>query len=157
MKISNYFLRFNNEYSKAFQQSRLISQIPIFIIAVITLCEIGQDLYLISQENNIGAEAWESIKEAHTFLFLIATLFGGRFLLMFSTTRIAFWFSQIIWLGGFLVLRFFASDLSNGGCTKNVFPMAGETLSYLYVFYMIFSPVRQFLTLFFSLFKVFAK
>lgn len=157
MKVKDFFLRFNNEYSKTFQKSRIISQIPLYTIAVITLCEIGWTIYLTSQVDNIHAELWESIKESLTFLSLVAAMFLGRFLLMFSASKIAFWFSQVIWLISLITLHSFTADLSQGGCTKNMFPMAGQTLSIIYALYMLGSPLHQIALLLFSLNKVFSK
>ena len=147
----------NEAYFKTFQETQLLSQIVSFSISVMIAIMFADFIYRISQVSEFSPELQESIIKNIINDLFIFSLFGSRFLLLFSKRKILFWLSQVIWLAAFITLLSQFAPPKFGGCTKNMFPIFGETLSYVFVAYLIFSPLRQFITLLVSIVRIFIK
>lgn len=147
----------NEAYFKTFQETRLLSQIVSFSIAIMIALMFADFIYRISQVSEFSAELLESIIKNIINDLFVFLLFGSRFLLLFSKRKTLFWLSQIIWLVVFTTLLSQFAPPEFGGCTKNMLPIFGETLSYVFVAYLIFSPLRQFITLLVSIVRIFVK
>jgi hypothetical protein len=140
--IKKFFSRFSNEYAQTFQKTRLISQIPLFVIAIINFMEILRIIQAISQTENVS---WEAVKAAIVFPILIGAIFFSRFLLLFSVAKTSFWISQILWLFSLITIHFFLADFQNH-CL--------DVTSLIYAIYILGSPLHQFIILLFSINKV---
>lgn len=153
--------KWSETYFNLFLDTRLLTQIVSFVFAVLMFLVLGESIYItavqfctLPQGEILPDRLADFVKESIVGIFT-AILFSIRFLLLFSKNKTSIWFSQLVWMILFLTLWLQASSLENGGCTKNVFPFYGESLSYALVFYMLLSPIRQILTLIGSFFKLF--
>lgn len=98
--MKKYILQWSDNYKQIFQKTRLLSQIPVFILAVIAFFELGYSLYWFLKAENPADWVIPSIIRG----FLLAILFLARFLLLFSKSKISFCISQGIWLIYFIAL-----------------------------------------------------
>jgi hypothetical protein len=157
MIVKAFLTRFSNEYAVTFLKCRLMAQIPLFVIALLTVFEIGERIQSISQTENMADETWVRIKEVFAFLLIIATIFFSQFLLLFSKAKTAFWSSQILWLISLVALYSAAAYFRQGSCLHDLFPVYGQALTFSYLLYMSGSPLYQLILLIFSLNRVFFK
>jgi hypothetical protein len=137
MRIEQYVSAWSNNYRIIFQKSRLISQIPVFILLIIALCEAGDWLIRFSPE--------EDIPLSRIFEFVLYSLIpiiplSLRFVLLFSKSKISFWFSQFFWLTIFLWFGYYFTQRQTPPCLR--------TEEALMFFYLIGSSIRQIITLF---------
>ena len=151
MKAKHFISNWIENYQSAFRQTRLVSQIPVFVFAVISFCEIGQVVVAISIADNV---AWDIALYALAFSFLMAFLYSTRFLLLFSKSKIYFGISQLIWLTYFIVLVNLNGFIFTGGRGCFYYLTAFDLIIILY---SACSFVRQIGTLIFSIAKVFKK
>ena len=151
MKAKYFISDWIENYQSVFRKTRLISQIPVFVFAVISFCEIGWMFADISVAENV---AWEIAINELTLSFLMASLYLIRFLLLFSKSKIYFGISQLIWLTYFIVLVNFNGFIFVGGGGCFYFFSAFD---FMIILYPAFSLARQIGTLIFSVAKVFKK
>lgn len=156
--MKKLILKWNESYFKTFHETRLLSQLFCFSVAVILLILSADSVsHLIQNKNVVSSEMWEIIIKEILFILFASVLFGFRFLLLFSKRKILFWLSQSLWLAAYVALLSARSAPEFGGCTKNAFPMFGEFLSYAFIAYLMFSPLRQIITLLASFARIFIK
>src|SRR5687768_6672775 len=98
--MKKYISQWSDNYQQIFQKTRLLSQIPVFVLAIVAFFEIGNSLYWFSKTENPADWVIPSIIRG----FLLAFLFLARFLLLFSKSKISFCISQGIWLIYFVTL-----------------------------------------------------
>lgn len=141
MKVKNYIAAWSDNYQLIFQKSRLLSQIPIFIIAVVWFCE---SIEPFTRGALPGEEPdWIYILKYSVFSLLIVFIFVFRFLLLFSKSKSKFFASQFLWILSFLWFLYYFSQ-PHGGCPK--------TFEAIMIFYFIGSSIRQIISLFLSFF-----
>ena len=135
--------KWSNLYFQTSRNARLLTQIVTFSLAIMLIIDSTEFIYGVSKADNVSPEMFDSILKSFSLEIFVALLFGSRFLLMFFKRKVWFWFSQFIWIFsiGFLLSQTASTEF--GGCTKNVFGMFGETLSYLLVAYLLLSPLHQ--------------
>lgn len=141
MQVKSFISQWSNNYRLIFQKSRLISQIPIFIIAVMAICQI---VWTLDIWTKYPEASFDIIAKDLLFHFSIAGLFLFRFILLFFNSKLLFWFAQAIWLTYFIGLRLSADSAVY--CTKNIFPTS-EGVSIILAIYMLGSCLRQLLSL----------
>ena len=149
MRVKDFISDWIENYQSIFRQTRLISQIPVFVFAVISFCDIGRVVAAISVADNV---AWDIVVNALALQFLLAFLYLTRFFLLFSKSKIYFGISQLIWLAYFIVLVSFNGFIFAGGrgCFYHL-----TAFDFIVILYPAFSLVRQLGTLIFSVVKVF--
>ena len=141
--MRKFILKLNDSYVKTFLLTKLFSQFVVFIITIILVLELTGFINAVVSAQSISDEMrWSIYKTTASYLLLIF-LFGSRFLLLFSKRKLFFWISQIIWLTTYIALLLHTHSTEFGGCTKNMFPMFGEILSYIFVIYLLASPLQQ--------------
>jgi hypothetical protein len=152
------FLQWSRRYAETFRQTRLLTQLFSFCVALILLMSFVQSVMInYSFKGEVSARVWQNIINELTLQMCVALLFASRFALLFFKEKIYFWLSQIVWLITYLLIFSQLHSTEFGGCTKNMLPMLGENFSYVFVAYLIFSPLRQLVTLFTSFSGTFIK
>lgn len=149
MRGKDFISDWVEHYQSIFRQTRLISQIPVFVFAVISFCEIGRVFATISVADNV---AWDIVINVLALQSLLVFLYLTRFFLLFSKSKIYFGISQLIWLTYFIVLVNFNGFIFAGG--RGCFYYF-SVFDVIIIFYPAFSLVRQVGTLIFSVAKVF--
>lgn len=151
-------LRWNERYVETFRQTRLLTQLFSFCVALILLISFVQSvIFNYSFKGEVSPKVWQDVTNELTLQLFVALLFASRFVLLFFKKNTYFWLSQIVWLITYLVILSQLHSTEFGGCTKNLLPMFGENFSYVFVAYLIFSPLRQLVTLFTSFSRTFLK
>ena len=151
-------LRSSARYSETFRRTRLLTQIFAFCVALILLMNFAHSaLRLYAVQINVSDETWRAVIKELTLQISIAMLFATRFALLFFKKNVSFWLSQFVWLVTYLVIVSQVHSTQSGGCLKNMLPAFGENFAYVFVAYLVFSPLRQFVTLFASLSGTFRK
>ena len=166
------FGKWLDEYRKNYLKTRFVSQLPAFLISLLALLSLYNNLYAgylnqIYVESN-GQYFWIS----NFFHVLIAAFFGFRFVLLFFNSKKSFWFSQLFWIIGLTTL-FVWSIYTKGGfyelfdklfnvpkgvapcfdCNNSYFSNASDSLETLVSTYFFLSPIRQFFTIVISTFR----
>jgi hypothetical protein len=153
--MTTAFLKWSESYIESFRRTRFLTQIFSFCMALILLLDFGRAIYFnFTYEGGISSELKFTIAKELSMLIFFAFLLAMRFSLLFLKDKKYFWLSQFVWLFTYLML---VSQISGVGCTKNTFPIFGETLSYIFVAYLFFSPIRQISTLLVSFVRIFIK
>jgi hypothetical protein len=141
----NAFLRWLGGCLETFRYTRFPTQLFCFSVALMLILNVAESVYVnaaiiakMSPQRRLGIVGELSIPLFFAFLLAV------RFALLFLKDKKYFRLSQFVWLFTYLTL---VSQISAAGCTKNAFPIFGETLSYIFVPYLFFSPVRQIATL----------
>jgi len=151
-------LRWSERYVETFRQTRFLSQLFSFSVALILLMSVAQSvMFHYSFKGEISPKVWQNITNELTLQVFVGLLFASRFSLLFFKKNVYFWLSQIVWLITCLVILSQLHSTEFGGCTKNMLPMFGENFSYVFVAYLIFSPLRQLVVLFASFGRMFIK
>ena len=89
-----------NNYQLVFQKTRIFSQIPVFILSVVTFLELKRHLYGFTVAESPADWVIPAIFQS----FILFALLFARFLLLFSKSKISFCISQIIWAIYFLLI-----------------------------------------------------
>lgn len=153
--MSRAFLRWSESYLESFRQTRFLTQIFSFCMALVLVLDvIGAIHFNLTYEGEISSQLKLAIAEEWSLQIFFAFLLALRFSLLFLKEKKYFWLSQFVWFFTYLML---VSQLSGIGCTKNAFPIFGETLSYIFVAYLFFSPIRQIATLIVASVRIFIK
>lgn len=152
--MKKLLLRFSESYFETFRFTRLLSQLFAFYVGVALTINVVDTIYFFTISDAPSPEIRQYLIKQLSITAFTAFLFVGRFALLFFRKAPFFWLSQFFWLFTYLFLY---SQISNSGCTKNAFPEFGEHFSYIFVLYIIFSPLRQLLTLLASFGRLFVK
>ena len=155
--MKKIILSWNKYYIEIFRQTGLLSQLFSFIVALILTLDFTSLIYNISSQNEISLEIRQAVIKELFIKIFIALLFAARFFLLFSRDKIYFWLSQFVWLFTYLTLLSQLAAPEFSGCTKNAFPMFGENFAYVFVTYLIVSPLKQLTLVLISLSKMFVK
>jgi len=153
------FTKFSEAYLQTFQESRFLTQIFAFPMAIVLFLYSSDLIYRLNTYNGeISPELWISVKADLIVILLTAALFASRFLLLFSRNIISFWFSQFIWLATIITIYWQISPPPFGVvCAKNMLPAYDQGLGLILMSYLFFSPIRQLITLVASIARIFAK
>ncbi len=167
------FAKWLDKYQKTFLETRLVSQLPTFLIALISLLSLYSNLragYLFPE---YVKTYWQYFWIPIAFHILVALFFGSRFVLLFFSSKKSFWFSQLFWIFGLITLFawcaytkdslygfFYESfQVSNGAAPSfsesyyDNFINSSYSLDTLGYAYFFLSPIRQFFTIVISTFK----
>lgn len=147
MKIRNYISHWSDNYQQTFQRTRIISQIPAFILAVTILLEVGSIYFSYSTRAEVD---WLIITNATIKGFFLFALFAARFILLFLKSKTSFWISQAVWLVYFIVL--WNTFAQFNGCLYYLPNSVLFVLLYLYG-----SLVRQIISIGYSILITFKK
>ena len=147
-----------NNYVEAFRQTKLLTQFFSFCVSLVLLISFVQSVITIySFKGEVSPKVWQDVTNELTLQIFVALLFASRFGLLFFKKHIYFWVSQIVWLITYLMILSQLHLTEFGGCTKNLLAIFGENFSYVFIAYLIFSPLRQLVTLFTSFSGTFLK
>jgi hypothetical protein len=150
------FAKWLVRYTDFFYKTRYISQFSVFLISLFSILSL-YDLLWSGYYNPMHVEAnWNlySLSIAfHVFTFLI---FAIRFTLLFFNSKKGFWFSQTLWLIGFLGLTIYLFNMSKpevGHQKTEYFLNISASLFSLIKLYVVLSPVWQLVALTISYFN----
>ncbi|HEY8558807.1 MAG TPA: hypothetical protein VIL74_00280 [Pyrinomonadaceae bacterium] len=139
------FLNWGESYVETFRYTRFLTQIFSFSMALVLVLEVVKAIHFnLTYEGEISSQLKLAVAKELSLQVFFAFLLAFRFLLLFLKDNKYFWLSQFVWLFTYLML---ITQISGAGCTKNAFPIFGETLSCIFVAYLFFSPLRQITTL----------
>ena len=156
--MKNTTKKFSDVYCRMFQSSGFLTQIFAFPIAIVIFLNFFDLIFTVtSYEGEISLELLSSVKMDLIVLAVTGVFFASRFLLLFSKRKVSLWTSQIIWLATIAVIRSQISVPSIGVCAKNLLPAFGETIGFLLLAYLVFSPIRQIITLIASIVESYTK
>jgi hypothetical protein len=156
--MKKVFMQWKENYVENFRQTKLLTQIFSFCVALILLISFVQSVIInYSFKGEISPKVWHDVTNELTLQIFVALLFASRFALLFFKKNIYFWLSQIVWMVTYLVILSQLHSTEFGGCTKNLLPMFSENFSYVFVAYLIFSPLRQLVTILISFSGTFRK
>lgn len=162
-------MKFIESYKIALNKTCLMSKISSFLIAVLLFSEIGRNLYIYLYlfENQWTPENWERAFISVFFQLIIVSIFSLRFVLLWFKSSKFVWYSQIVWLGGWLAIMayklttskiyfgsFFGSrsDLCIDCFYYDTFLWTSSSLVVIFLAYLFFSPLKQIITLAASIF-----
>jgi hypothetical protein len=161
------------EYKINFLETRIVSQLVIFPISLVSLLS----LYNLLKAGYQVPQYVESYRELFSisviFHILVAFLFGARFILLFFNSKKNFWLSQLIWIlclmtlfswcaytkSSFYGFFYESSQISHSGkltfseAPITNFSLVSYSLDKLGSTYFFLSPIRQFFTFIISVFK----
>jgi hypothetical protein len=158
---SNWF----EEFRKISEKMRLISQSAAFLISIfsfLSLCDLTRIYYAEFQSLKEFLEV-AGLKSAILFQAAILLIFAARFVLLFFKTKRVFWLDRILWIIGLtLFISYFSisrvhEDLNYGlySTRPEVFRHAPRSFDFLGMWFLVLSPIRQFLTLIIAVIKSF--
>ena len=158
------FAKWFEKYQKLSQQTRFISQLGTFLVAIFALLSCWKMSMALSQAPDFLNENWNEVLIAITFHLLTATLFTARFISLFFKSKKSFQIGQIFWLVCLLTVfgyytatkitiygSFFQSksNITFGFSTNSPYDFllyADGSFACFALIYSIFSPVRQLIT-----------
>ena len=152
--MKRFFLKLNDLYVKTFLQTKLFSQTVLFVITIILVLEAMGFVTAVYGVNSISDEMWNVIFQISVSYLVMIFLFGIRFLLLFSTNKSKFWVSQFLWIITYVILL---SNIPSVGCLKDTFPLFSSNLSYIFIAYILISPLQQLGIIIASFIKTFSK
>jgi hypothetical protein len=157
---------FSNRFEKfkeLSEKTRLISQLSAFFISIFSFLNLYDLAGIFNAEFQNLKEFLEveGLKTAILFQAAILLVFAVRFVLLFFKTKKAFWLNQILWLIGLtLFISYFSisrvpENLNYGlySTRPEVFRHASRSFDFLGIWFLILSPLRQFLTLVMAIIK----
>lgn len=150
------------EYKRFSQKTRFLPQLAAFLISifsVLSVYEIAHGIYfeffylenppLISQFKRFWEES--GILYSLIFQLSIAVIFTFRFVLQFFESTKIFWLNRILWIVGFIILiSYWQMSKPPSEMPKyiyvnswEIFRHASPILSWLGIWYLVLSPLRQ--------------
>jgi len=146
--MKNGIRRFNKVYFELFRKSRLLTQIFAFPTAVIIFLNFFKLLYFTNTyDGEMSPEFWTILKADLIGLVVTGTLFAARFLLSFSIRETLFWISQLVWLATLLMIYWQLPSSDSNVCVEFWLSSYGQFAKFSLLAYLLFSPLRQMLTL----------
>ncbi len=167
------FVKRLDEYQRNFLKTRIVSQLPTFLIALVSLLSLYTNLhaaYLFPEYVESNRQYfWIPV----AFHILAALFFSSRFVLLFFNSKKSFWLSQLFWLYGLITLfawcaytkdspygffyELFQFSYSSAPPSSHSyytnFRNASYSLDALGSAYFFLSPIRQFIILIHSIIK----
>lgn len=158
------FAKWLEEYQKLFQQTRFISQLGTFLVALFAFLSCWKLSVALSKVPNFLSENWNEVLLAISFHLLTAVVFSGRFISLFFKSKRSFWFGQVLWLvclltvlGYYMATNFAIYGNFFQSSSKISFGLSGDlpydfwlyadgSFAFFTLIYLIFSPVRQLIT-----------
>jgi len=98
--MKKHIFQLSDNYLKVFQKTKLLSQIPVFILSVTAFFELSDYVYQFSKTEDPADWVIPLIIRS----FLITMLLSARFFLLFSKSKLSFYISQTVWLVYFVLL-----------------------------------------------------
>ncbi len=168
------FGKWLDEYRENYLKTRFISQLPAFLITLISLLSLYTNLHAGYLNPGYVESHGQYFWISNLFHVLVACFFGVRFVLLFFSSKKSFWFAQLMWLFVLITLFIwrvytveglenFIKDLfpaqeivaapSFDGGNETFFSNISDTLQILLLSYCFLSPIRQFFTVVISVFK----
>ena len=154
-------MKFIDSYKKVLTDTKLLSKITTFLIVIILLSEVFQNVYsyLYYAEKSWINENLTLIIISNGFPIIISVVFILRFtFLRFKESRFI-WFSQVTWISGwFLILAYrlvtciFYPNIYFFSGYSDYFVWSSESLAFWLLVYLYLSPIKQISVFFFSLF-----
>lgn len=159
------FAKWLEEYQKQVEKLRFISKLSAFFIAIFSFLS----LYYIFKFFSEYPQSLESLIEESrlipsvTFQILIMTVFSARFVLLFFKSRRLFLLNQVLYFVGlaFLATYWFvsrpnatASPFGIYETYSGIFRHASRSFDTFGLYYLVLSPIRQFITVIISLIKI---
>lgn len=164
------FAKWLDEYEKNLGNTRFISQLAAFLIAIFAFLGCGRIIEVLFYNPSVLNHNWNDFLISIIFHLIVGILFSVRFILLLFRSKKIFWFSQSIWficvsaiLGFYIATRFviygsFYPPESSVSFGMDNYPIlflyAQYTFEALMGFYLLSSPVRQIITAVYSLIKI---
>lgn len=161
------FAKWFEEYQRLSQKMRFFSQLASFLIAIVSffsLYELTRVFYFEPEYLNKFIEEESRFLYSVTFQISLFIIFALRFVVLFFKTAKAFWLGQGLCLIGLIFLASYWLESRPPGAYYHFFPNewiifrhASRSLELYGLYYLLLSPIRQFITLIISLSKVRSK
>lgn len=161
------FGKWFEQYQKLSQRTRFISQLGAFLIALSALLSLFDIVYFLHFINYLSVKGFFKVNGLPTaviFQTIVLTVFALRFVLLFFKSEKTFKISQFLWLFGFIILVIYwyisRPEPPEPGAfgfystfPEPIFSHAARIFDGFGVFYLILSPVKNVITLLFTLIK----
>jgi hypothetical protein len=159
------FAKWLKQYQKLSEKSRFVSKLSAFLLSIcllLSLYDLGYFFYHDPQHLRTLLNEQSKLLSSVIFQVLIFIVFASRFVLLFFQTIRVFWLNQFLWLIGMILLTsyWFASRPSYDGFDfrfyetyTSVFAFSSKSFDFLGLWYLLLSPVRQFVTFVVALIK----
>jgi len=161
------------EYRENYLETRLVSQLAAFLLSLLSLLSLFNNLHAGYLFPEVVKNDWQFFWIPIIFHIFVFLFFGIRFILLFFSSKKSFWFSQLFWFLGLVVLfawscytehslygffyESFQGSLSAAPSFSEApdtnFINASQSLSFWGATYFFLSPIRQFFTFIISVFK----
>jgi hypothetical protein len=156
------FSNWLEEFRKISEKTRFISQLAAFLISIFSFLSLYDLIRIYDTEFQNLKEFLEvaGLKSAILFQATILLVFAARFVLLFFKTKNVFRFNQILWTVGLILVfsYWFASRPVSGpyglySTYEGIFQHASRSFDFLGGWFLILSPIRQFLTFVIAIIK----
>lgn len=151
------FANWLKEYRSLTEKFQFISKLATFLISTFTILSIYDVIYFYCcdlSDAKLQFIVELKIIPAIIFQCLILSVFISRFILLFYAARKVFWFNQVLYLIGLLLIStywFYSLPPGNGfgvySTYSSVFIRASRSFDNAAFSYLIFSPLKCFIVI----------